>query len=249
MSTKGIADVVFCLDASDSMRPCIDGVRDHVVDFVGGLKSSAQVAWDLRADFVAHRAGETERGVVFHQHSLYNDQLLDALYLKSDQSTRFFSNNVEDLKKGLQTVKVFGNEAPLVALDSCLDFPWRDAASCHRVIIFMSDEAFETGVFCDEQKAKLPELVKKIQQLRVMLYIVAPESPVFSELASVDRSEYEVVDTTGDGLSNVDFKKVLSYIGKSVSVSTLQGTKAESVAKGIFGQASWSKTGESITGR
>ena len=27
MSTKGVIDLVFCLDASASMRPCIDAVR------------------------------------------------------------------------------------------------------------------------------------------------------------------------------------------------------------------------------
>ena len=41
MSTKGTADVVFCLDASGSMGPCIEGVKSHIASFVDGLKRLA----------------------------------------------------------------------------------------------------------------------------------------------------------------------------------------------------------------
>ena len=248
MSTKGVADVVFCLDASASMRPCIDGVRAHVADFVVGLKSNPQITWDLRFDFVAHSAGTRQDGVAFYQRSLFNPVLIPALYGGGSQAARFFTADVEEFRRGLQEVNVMGDEASLIALDSCLDFPWRDATACHRAVIFMTDEKFETGVICDEQRAQLPALQKKIQSLKVMLFIVAPESAAYNELAAVDRSEYETVGRQNTGLADVNFREVLAYIGKSVSVSTLQGTKAEPVTRGLFGQASWSKTTGNIMG-
>lgn len=74
-----------------------------------------------------------------------------------------------------------------------------------------------------------------------MLFIVAPDSPVFDELSTVDKAEYEVVDSRQDGLAKVDFAKVLMYIGKSVSVSTLQQsvTANPTVKRAIFGQDEW----------
>jgi len=249
MSTRGVADVVFCLDASASMRPCIDGVRTHLTDFITGLKSNPQVTWDLRIDFVAHSASETQQGFAVFQRSLYNPLLIEALYSDRSQSARFFTTDAEEFRRGLNELPVKGNEASLVALDSALDFPWRDARQCHRVVIFMTDEKFETGVFCDGQKAKLAELQQKIQQLRIMLYIVAPDSPAYNELAAVDRSEYEVVGGQGRGLADVDFKQVLNYIGKSVSVSTLQAVATEPPTRGLFGQRDWTQGKFDLTGQ
>ena len=250
MSTKGVADIIFCLDASSSMQPCFDAVRTHISEFVAGLESNQQTKWDWRLDFVAHCASEHSDGfTVFRHQSLYNEELSGPLYWKKGQGGRFFTTNLNEFREGLGRVQVQGDEAPLVALDFCLDFPWRDEKNCHRIVIVMTDEPFETGASQKMQGEHLPMLIDKIQRLRVMLFIVAPESQVFDELASVDKSEYEVVDDTGNGLSRVDFKKILSYIGKSLSVQTTQFSKAESVPRGLFGQENWGNTDRQITGR
>lgn len=230
------------------MQPCFDGMRSHIGEFIASLQSNPQMKWDWRIDFVAHRAGAVGDGAVFSQQSLYNEQLLVPLYLKGGQSGRFFTSDLEEFKRGLAAIKVSGDEAPLVALDSCLDFPWRPAATCHRVVILLTDEPAEDGVRVDIQRALVPKLIQKIQQLKVLLFMVGPESEIFNQLAQVNKSEYEVVDRTGDGLSRVDFRKLLSAIGKSVSVSNLQAAKEEAVERGLFGQASWMESNEEIRG-
>jgi hypothetical protein len=150
----------------------------------------------------------------------------------------FFTPDIEEFQKGVDGLTTHADEASLVALDFCLDFPWRDASQCHRAVIFLTDEQLETGELVSMQEEKLNELINKIMALKVMLFIVAPESEAYSELSSVDRCEYRVVDS-GNGLSSVDFKELLSYIGKSVSRSALQQSKAPEVKRGIFGQESW----------
>ena len=245
-STKGVADVVFCLDASDSMKPCIDGVRTHIGSFLDGLKSDQQRTWDVRFDFVAHHTVAGEGGQIGHSHfSLYqnepgNDALI-SLYLGSGNG-RFFTSDIDEFKRGLDKVEVLGDEGPLIALDTCLDLPWRKADECHRVVIFMTDEPFETSSIPDKEKAFLGEIQQKTQDLKILLFIVAPDSPVYEELSEVDKSEYEVVESHSAGLADVDFRKLLSGIGKSVSVSTAnqQGAPVEkTVKKGIFGQTEW----------
>jgi len=91
-------------------------------------------------------------------------------------------------------------------------------------------------------------LIEKIQRLRVLLFIVAPESAMFGQLSEAHKSEYEKVDATGDGLSRVDFHKVLSSIGKSVSVSAQQTVRPAPVERGLFGQARWGRTDAGIRG-
>lgn len=253
MSTTGIADVVFCIDASESMRPCIDALRKHIVDFLSGLKSPNQPDWDLRLDFVAHRAGEADGSFLFELQSLYNDDLIHVLYWEDRETRsqgRFFTSDLNEFARGLDVVEVHGDEAPLVALDACLDFPWRDAMNCHRVIIMLTDEPFETGVAQAFQKAKLAALIDKIQKLGVMFFLVAPNSEVFTSLSAVDRSAYEEIEAVGDGLTRIKFGEVLRYIGKSVSVSNFQWPRgSQHVERGLYGQIDWKLKDKAITGR
>jgi len=246
MSTRGVVDVIFCLDASDSMKPCIDGVKAHITSFLEGLKSDGQRTWDVRFDFVAHNCVRGEGGGIGHDHkSIFHNEtgndVLHNLYL-SPGSGRFFTTDIDEFKRGLDKVEVLGDEGPLIALDSCLDFPWREADQCHRVVIFMTDEPFETSSIPDKEKAFLGDIQQKTQDLKVLLFIVAPDSSAYEELSEIDKSEYEAVESRSAGLADVDFRKLLSGIGKSVSVSTAnqQGAPVEkNVKKGIFGQTEW----------
>lgn len=248
MSTKGVADIVFCLDASESMQPCFDAVREHITSFIAGLESSPNITWDWRLDFVAHCASDNG---VFRAASLYHDCVVDGLYQGQGPTGRFFTSNLDEFRDGLARVNVVGDEAPLMALDCCLDFPWRQIAACHRVVILMTDEPFETGAVLDIQRTRLPGLIEKIMQLHVMLQIVAPDSPGFYELAAVDRSEYEVVDATGDGLARVDFSQALNYMGKSISVGVTnqQAPDMGSVQRGLYCQSDWTATDAPVRGR
>jgi hypothetical protein len=242
----GKADIVFCLDASASMQPCLDGVKKHLGAFFDGLAAAGQMPFDCRLDFVAHCAGEAGGGT-FYQRSVFEENLLEALYFGRRQG-RFFTRDPADFKAALGKVQPFGDEAPLVALDSCLDFPWSDDPRTHRVVIQLTDEPFETGVCQEVQRQTLPRLMEKIQKLGVLLFLVGPESELFDRLSAVDRSEYQVVGGQGDGLANVDFRAALASIGRSVSVSRLQSSGRKDIVRGLFGQPHWSTTDRGISG-
>jgi hypothetical protein len=238
MTTRGVVDVVFCLDASSSMTPCIEGVKAHITHFVQGLQSTPNTKWDVRLDFVAHQTQSeagTDRRFYYHRSALVGE-LWQTLY--RGEPGQLFLADLEQFRRGLTDVRAAGDESPFVALDICLDFPWRPASACHRVVIMLTDEPFETGLDQERHRALLPALIRKIQDLRVMLYIVAPQSHAYSELSAVDRSEYHIADDAGNGLATVDFSQVLSYIGKSVSKAHLQGGEAV-VQRGLFGQPTW----------
>jgi hypothetical protein len=54
MSARGSADVVFVVDASRSVEPCIEGVKRHVSGFIEVFRDDPNHTWDLRLEFVAH---------------------------------------------------------------------------------------------------------------------------------------------------------------------------------------------------
>ncbi|MFO0954022.1 MAG: hypothetical protein U0835_23285 [Isosphaeraceae bacterium] len=248
MSTRGVVDIVFLLDASDSMRPCIEGVRQHLGDFIRGLESGGQQRMDYRLDFLAHCCDQS--GGPFMLRSLRHTgaDILPALYRPGKPHT-FFTTSAEELRLALQQVQVAGDEATLVALDFALDFPWRPRSTCHRVVICLTDEPLETGALVAEQRARLSQIIDKIQALGVMLFLVGPPSDAYSVLAEADKSEYQEIDATGDGLRTVDFGKVLAFIGKTISMASQTAGEERGVQRALFGQDSWGATDASISGR
>ncbi len=257
MSTRGVVDVVLCLDASKSMRPCFDGVRRHLLDFVQGLGSGGQQQrqLDLRFDFLIHSCGEHGP---FRASTLRHSgpSLIQALYGSRQDSSSFFTRDCVEIQLALEKVEVEGDEAPLVAMDFALDYPWRPRQQCHRVLICMTDEPFEQGAPGDpksgfslaDQAAKVPQLIEKFQASGVMLFLVAPKSEVFKKLSLISKSQYKVMDQSGDGLRSIDFGKILEQIGKSVSVANLQAVADPKVQRALFGQDQWVVSHDPLTG-
>jgi hypothetical protein len=247
VSTKGVVDIVFCIDASSSMQPCIDEVRLHVVEFVRGLESNPNQKMDWRIDYVAYSCDEG--GAIFRMQSLgyAGVELCDQIYRRGGQG--LFTTSLDKFQHALQSVEVVGDEATLVALDTALDFPWRPRGRCHRVVVCLTDEPFETNAAQELQTVKMPTLLAKLQKLGVMLYLVAPSSNGFDQLSEVDMSEYEVLDTVGDGMRSVKFDKVLSYMGKSISMASLQSAAELPVPRALFGQDTWVASNAGLRGR
>lgn len=247
-STKGVVDVVFCLDASGSMAPCIDGVRRNIGAFLDGLVSDANRKIDCRLDFLAHSCDESGSLVRSTSLRLQGLDLIGALYGQKTNPGAFFTTDSAEVRAALNNVDVYGDEAMLVALDMCLDYPWRPREGCHRVVVVLTDEPLESNAEAKRQRKMIGAMIEKIHALGVMLFLVGPESAGFNELAEADKSQYRRVAQSLDGLGSLDFARVLAHIGKSVSVASLQGTPDTSVKKALFGQDAWIASTTEIRG-
>jgi hypothetical protein len=174
--------------------------------------------------------------------------LLAALYGQKPDPAAFFTTDPTEVRAGLNGVDVYGDEAMLVALDLCLDFPWRPRGGCHRVAVLLTDEPLEANADAKGQRRMVGPLIEKIHALGVMLFLVGPKSEGFEELAEADKSQYQQVAQTQDGLGSLDFARVLAHIGKSVSVSQLQERPDKPVKRALFGQDRWKATQAEIKG-
>lgn len=242
MAGRNCADIVFCIDASGSMEPCIDAVRDNIEKLLEGLQSDVQTKWDVRFDFLAFH--DSKEGVHWYRSvSMGTMQLYEAIYKGNGQG--LFTRDVAEFKSGLRKIEIEGEEQQLLALDIAMDFPWRPSDGCHRVVVLLTDESVETGIDPEGQKARIDALVAKAMDKRIKLFVVAPESEGFYRLASADRCEYDDSGAERGGLSNVDFAKMMSAIGKSVSVAqTYSGASA--APKPSFDQMEWSAASGSV---
>jgi len=194
-----------------------------------------QTRWDLRFEFLAHCATSArDGGTAFGTWTTKTEQMatFDAVY--RPKGSRLFTGDVSAFRAALGRVSVQGDEAPLVALDTALDFPWRSGADCHRVVIFLTDEPLEGSLSPEAYTSKIPQLVQKIVDRRVLLFMATPDCELYEKLAVVEKSEWEIVGSS-DGLAEVDFRKLFEAIGKSVSVSFAQHVPPSSPTP-LFGQ-------------
>jgi hypothetical protein len=239
MAGRGIADVVFVVDSSYSMSPCIEGVKNHIASFVNVFRDDANTQWDLRFELLAHSTlfqNHTENHT-FWARSVHEESLLAGLYGKGQG--RFFTSDVSVFQNALLQVNPMGDEAPFLALDCALDLPWRDQSDCHRIVVLLTDEPVETGVFKEESFSLSDALIEKLHALKVILFLVTPDSVGFELLSAADKSEWEVVES-GDGLASVDFQNLLTGIAKSISKSqTPLAAPPPAVNRALFGQDGW----------
>lgn len=226
MAGRNCADIVFCIDASGSMQPCFDAVRNNIEKLIEGLQTDANTNWDIRFDLLAFHdtvdpGGIFREGGEVHFYRSVNCgpiELIENIY-KTRNTAPFFTKDLSKLKEAMQNTPMEGEEMQLLALDIAMDFPWRDSSNCHRVVILLTDEAVETGIQIESQVAKIERLKQKLQEKKIKLFIIAPESEAFFKVAEADRCEYTDLESSQDGLRSVDFSKMLASIGRSVSVS------------------------------
>lgn len=185
---------------------------------------------------LASSSARTDNGV-FRARSCFEDSLMRALY--GPGQGRFFTSDITVFQRCVGTLRTGDNESPLVALDCALDMPWRARRQTHRIVVFLTDEPTEGGNRQVESMRKIPDIISKIHALKVMLFLVAPDSEGFERLSAADKCEWEVVDG-GDGLASVDFAKLLGAIAKSISASqTPLGAPPPEFRRALFGQDRW----------
>ena len=98
----------------------------------------------------------------------------------------------------------------------------------------------EAGAQRTAIKEYIPRIVEKLHARRIKLFCAMPYSDAAQQLSEANGSEIE--DVGGQGLSTVDFKALLGQMGKSISVSSLQGALEEKYERALFDQDEWVNT-------
>ena len=224
------ADVVFVIDTSGSMGPCIRDVCKNIRSLVDGFRAEINEPWDIRLDFVGANSWNFQS--VYHRGS--RDALLRALY---SGEGRFFTSDIDEFKNALDHVEgsIGYDELTLVGIDTALDFPWRPQSEVRRGVVVLTDEEVDTGAAPEFERARVDDgsLLEKIVGLGVQLFIMAPPCPVYETLGSVHAAHRWVVEH--EGLASVSFDKLLHEIGKTISVTRLQRVDRP-VPRALYGQ-------------
>ncbi len=229
---KGVVDIVFLIDATGSMGPCIKDIKKNIhlfVETLGAADANGGVMIDdWRASVCAYRDYDYDV-----------DRGLDA-YISNP-----FTSDVDELRRQLSSLDACGGgDEPESLLDALYELiqgrektdrgaipeadKWRYTTDAARCVIIFTDASFHPNLSL-VPSAGVEDIIQLATSERIRLSVFAPEMSCYYELSMLDKSNYEAIEvpegsTPVKALSDftsdkANFEKTLIMLAKSVSAS------------------------------
>jgi hypothetical protein len=231
--TKGVVDLVFVVDVSGSMAPCIDALRKNIEAFIESLSrgdgNNVAPVRDWRGKVVGYRDIETSEseGLPWMEDSAF---VRDVSVLKSQLTKLKASGGGDEPESLLDTLfKVASMQASLKGSQSEDPDKWRYRSDAARIVIVFTDASFKETMSIPEAKGgSLQDVANVIMANRIILSLFAPNFEGYDRLSQIDKSEWEVVEFEGlnpqEALQKftsdpVNFRNTLKQLAASVSRS------------------------------
>ena len=231
--TKGVADLVFLIDVSGSMAPCIDALRRNIEVFVDSLSrgdaNNAAPVKDWRGKVVGYRDIESaeHEGLPW---IVDNEFVRDAGALKAQLAALQAAGGGDEPESLLDALyQVASMEA--VPKGSQQEDPrkWRYRSDAARVVVVFTDASFKETLNLPQAKGgSLQDVANIVMANRIILSLFAPNFEGYDRLSQIDKSEWEVVEYEGlnpqEALQKftsdpVNFRNTLKQLAASVSRS------------------------------
>ncbi len=231
--TKGVADIVFLVDVSGSMAPCIDALRRNIEVFVDSLSkgdaNNAAPVKDWRGKVVGYRDIEhaDAEGLPWIEDHPF---VRDAVALKAQLGTlqaQGGGDEPESLLDALYTVATM----PAAPKGAQSEEPamWRYRSEAARVVVVFTDASFKETLQIPAAKGgSLQDVANVVMGNRIILSLFAPNFEGYDRLSQIDKSEWEVVEYEGLSAQEAlqkytadaaNFRTTLKQLAASVSKS------------------------------
>ena len=233
-------EIVFAIDTSESMRPCIEGLSKNIDRLIQPFQG---YNFNVRFGLLGYSVGKNDSGG-FLISTVTLDGDLTSIY---ENSKKLFTDNPKEFSQKIKELQLAGDENHLIALDCAFDFPFGPVNNTRRVVCLFSDEKIEDGAIkADLAEQIIEKLMEKATARKILLFMALPESPLLQLLGQIRYAEIQKVNG-GDGLASLNFSSLLESMGKSISISSIQGQEKE-YERAIHGQDKWGTSNGSFEG-
>lgn len=230
---KGVCDIVFLIDATGSMQPSIDDIKNNIKLFFKTLSETdangGAIVKDWRARVIGYRDAESDGSDWYVSNPFTRDPAaieaqLDAIQAKGG------GDEPESLLDALYKVAKFGNTEKCAQEEDVEKWRYRsDAARC--VIVFTDASFVETTKLAEAPGLTWEDVANLAMQERLRISLFAPQMDCYDNLSQIDKCEYMAIpfdpavkndavmklrDYTAD---TANFQKTLIQLAKTVSVS------------------------------
>ncbi len=228
---KGIADIVFLIDISGSMGPCLDALKANIGTLVDYMVNPGENAEAVVKDWRIKVCG-------------YRDANADGSQWWVEQP---FTNDVSQVRSDLASLKPAGGgdepESLLDGLWKMAKLPaankgeaadgntWRHHHDAARVVIVFTDASCHMTT-SEAGGATFDDVAREVMAARIRLSLYAPETDCYHTISAIDKCEWEAVGTLSDAVekmkefssNSANFKKTMEQLAKSITVSSTTPT-------------------------
>lgn len=233
---KGVADICFLIDATGSMQPCIDDIKNNIQTFIDTLAETNANGGVMLDDWRACVCG-------------YRDFVYEPTKGREAMVMNNFTRDSEVLRNQLANLKAEGGgdepESLLDALytvvnrgktgrgDALQDDKWRYASDAARCIIVVTDASFHPTMAADgvAPGATIDDIIQLLQQERIRLSIFAPEMECHYQLSATDKCTYEAIEIPDPDTPHAAVKALRAFTGDSANFTRTLEMLAKSVSQ------------------
>jgi len=227
---KGVADIVFLLDVSGSMEPCLNALTNNIGVFFDQMTNpgpnEGPVVKDWRVKVCGYRDARADGSMWWVETPFTSDAGQVKANLASLEP-KGGGDEPESLLDGLWKLAKMPAANKGEAAGEAM---WRYRSAAARcVIVFTDASCHMTTAIPEAAGAGFDDVVREVMASRLRLSVYCPaEADCYQSLSMVDKIEVVSLGSLSDAIKNMEafsrdtnnFKETMQQLAKSVSAST-----------------------------
>jgi hypothetical protein len=225
--SKGVVDIVFLIDATGSMQPCIDALKNNISVFIDSLvtkgPNNENPVKHWRAKAVGYRDFRCDK-VPF----LDSPFVEDATQLKAQLTALQAMGGGDEPESLLDALHKIATMEQTSKGSATFDpQKWRYRSEAARVVVAFTDASYHETM---EQPhgGTVTDVINALHGNRIILNLFAPEMECYNKLSEADKSDYQAIPCSGKTpqvalqeftADQANFRKTMEALAKSVSQS------------------------------
>jgi hypothetical protein len=233
---KGVADIVFLLDATGSMGPCINAVKQNIKTFVQTFTTptpnGAAVVKDWRAKIVGYR----DLDYTDVPAMVDNPFVKDVSELEAQLDALTADGGGDEPETLLEALYMLANMPATGAGEELRPDAWRSVNAGRRFVIVFTDAPFKEPLRLPRD-AKIDDVILNLMTAKIVLHMFAPATLTrFGTLEEVDKALWHKIpvgagekpqkaleDYTAD---QTKFQKIIELLAKTMTQQSVEPVPA-----------------------
>lgn len=231
VKVRGVADIVFIVDVTGSMQPCIDALRENIKVFIDTISSNdannGSPVKDWRGRVIGYRDYKADGE---KEWIIDNPFVRDATALKAQLGLLEAKGGGDEPESLLDALYLVAKSEDCAKGEADNEHKWRSRGAAARVVVVFTDATYHpTMSIPSASGGKASDVKNAIIQAKIRLSIFAPELPCYDELSDLPHSELTLIPLNGATpiaaleaftREKANFKATLEQLAKSVSQSS-----------------------------
>lgn len=225
---KGVADIVFLLDATGSMGPCINAVKQNIKTFVTTMTTPNPNGGAVVKEWRAKVVGYRDLDYTDYPAYVDNNFVTSVAELESQMSALQADGGGDEPETLLESLYRLANMPSSAPGEALRPDAWRPADAARRFVVVFTDAPFKEPLR-DPRGASIDDVILNLMTAKIVLHIFAPKKfDRFNTLAEVDKAQWYAIPVQDDKTpqqalaeytnDTAKFGKIIEQLAKTITI-------------------------------